>query len=69
MRCPRQALGDCRDILSNLASNNACVKARDKIMKLCFRGGDRRHQIARAEARQGIINCIIQAQTNSCPGF
>jgi len=68
-RACSKSLGNCSDIISNLALNNACVKARDDVMKKCFRGGDKRHQKERESARKSVTNCIIQAQINSCPGF
>jgi RHS repeat-associated protein len=67
--CSPKIIGNCGDILFNLDLNNACVKARDDIMKQCFRGGDDRHQRERQKARQGVWNCIEQAARSSCPGF
>jgi RHS repeat-associated protein len=67
--CSARAQGSCDDILDKLNMNNACVKARDNVMKKCFKGGDQRHQLERQSARRGVSNCIAQAATNSCRGF
>ncbi len=67
--CSLNRRESCSEILINLHLSNACVKARDDMMKTCFRGGDQRHQKERQTARKSVFNCIAQAAMNSCPGF
>ncbi|MFK5970989.1 MAG: RHS repeat-associated core domain-containing protein [Candidatus Marithrix sp.] len=67
--CSPMRVESCSDILINLHLNNACVKARDDLMKQCFKGGNKVHQKQKADTRTSVFKCIAQAARNSCPNF
>ena len=40
-----------------LRRNNECALSRKKIMDECYRGGDKRHEIALRQVHNAIMNC------------
>ena len=66
-RCTR--FDACPSLLEKIAVTEACIAARETIMRQCFGGGDVKHQNQAQERRNGIENCkrIYQRQCRPRP--
>jgi len=69
MRRSCDGMTTCSAVMWAMTHGQACINARNKIMGVCFRGGNAVHQNEVVRASEILGKCAVQAVRLNCPGF